>query len=104
MNTMCKPASSGGYDHVKPGRVGGGDVDCRSDIIADVSNLDVILDSAHLNGRASNRRLLAFMDSTVIATVYAIGIVNATFEGMNWLWWGTGILFRVRKRGTSRAG
>lgn len=77
--------------------MGDGDVDCRPDIIADVSNLDVILDSARLNGRSSNRRLLAFMDSTVIATVDAIWIVNATFEGMKWLWWGTKTLFHVGK-------
>ena len=72
-------------------------MDCRPDIIADVSNLDVIFDSAHLNGRASNRRLLAFMDSTVIATVDAIWIVDTTFGGMNWLWWGTGTFFCVGK-------
>ena len=77
--------------------MGDGDVDCRPNIIADISKLDVILDSARLNGRSSNRRLLAFMDSTVIATVDTIWIVNATFEGVRWLWWGTGTLFRVRK-------
>jgi hypothetical protein len=75
--------------------VGDGDVDCRPNIIADISKLDVILDSARLNGRSSNRRLLAFMDSTVIATVDAIWIVNTTFGGMNWLWWGTGTFFCV---------